>query len=75
MSFAAFMDDFASNCDDLEAFCDAVAKYDVQFDSVLLSLLDRIAQVIKSVQMCLLTTVLYKMVGPMLRVILPHDSL
>ena len=48
MSFAAFMDDFASNCDDLEAFCDAVAKYDVQFDSVLLSLLDRIAQVIKS---------------------------
>ena len=49
VSFAAFMDDFASNCDDLEAFCDAVAKYDVQFDSVLLSLLDRIAQVIKSV--------------------------
>ena len=45
MSFAAFMDDFAANCDDLEAFCDAVAKYDVQFDSVLLSLLDRIAQV------------------------------
>ena len=42
MSFAAFMDDFASNCDDLEAFCDAVAKYDVQFDSVLLSLLDRV---------------------------------
>ena len=70
MSFAAFMDDFASNCDDLEAFCDAVAKYDVQFDSVLLSLLDRIAQVIKSV-----TTVFYQMLGPMLRVILPHDSL
>ena len=45
MSFAAFMDDFATNCDDLDAFSDAVTKYDVQFDSVLLSLLDRIAQV------------------------------
>ena len=44
MSFAAFMDDFTKNCDDLDAFCDAVTKYDVQFDSVLLSLLDRIAQ-------------------------------
>ena len=44
MSFAAFMDDFAENCDDVDAFSDAVTKYDVQFDSVLLSLLDRIAQ-------------------------------
>ena len=44
MSFAAFMDDIATNCDDLDAFSDAVTKFDVQFDSVLLSLLDRIAQ-------------------------------
>ncbi len=44
VSFAGFMDDFARDCDDVDSFSDAVSKYDMQFDSVLISLLDRIAQ-------------------------------
>lgn len=44
VEFAGFMELVAQSCDELDTFHDEVAKFDLRFNSVLFSLLDRIAQ-------------------------------